>query len=185
MLQTISFVLDGKIETIDFSKNYNPTTTVLNYLRSMPTHKGVKEGCAEGDCGACTIVVGELTHDDKIRYKAIDSCLLFLPMIHGKQLITVENLSRTKGVADILHPVQKAMVDCNGSQCGYCTPGIIMSMFSLYKNENKKMNKSELIKEYKKSKKRFKNQLSFIKRGLKVEQVKTLKSAILRKIEKK
>jgi xanthine dehydrogenase small subunit len=136
MLQTISFVLDGKIETIDFSKNYNPTTTVLNYLRSMPTHKGVKEGCAEGDCGACTIVVGELTHDEKIRYKAIDSCLLFLPMIHGKQLITVENLSRTKGVADILHPVQKAMVDCNGSQCGYCTPGIIMSMFSLYKNEN-------------------------------------------------
>lgn len=137
MQQTISFVLDGKVQTIDLSKHYSPTTTVLNFLRNDAKHKGVKEGCAEGDCGACTIVIGELNQEQKISYKAIDSCLVFLPMLHGKQLITVENLKQQGEGKDVLHPVQQEMVDCNGSQCGYCTPGIIMSMFSLYKNENK------------------------------------------------
>lgn len=131
MQENISFVLDGKIQTIDFRTNYTPTTTVLNYLRGNAAHKGVKEGCAEGDCGACTVVIGELNSNQEISYKAWDSCLVFLPMLHGKQLITVENLSNKKE----LHPVQKAMVDCNGSQCGYCTPGIVMSLFALYKNE--------------------------------------------------
>lgn len=136
MQQTISFVLDGEIKTIDFQKQYTPTTTVLNFLRGSTIHKGVKEGCAEGDCGACTIVIGELSHEGKLVYKAMDSCLIFLPMLHGKQLITVENLKQQKANNEGLHPVQQEMVDCNGSQCGYCTPGIIMSMFSLYKNEN-------------------------------------------------
>lgn len=136
MQQTISFVLDGKVQHIDFNEQFGPTTTVLNYLRKSATHKGVKEGCAEGDCGACTIVIGELDHQQKMHYKAIDSCLVFLPMIHGKQLITVENLKQQKGDIEILHPVQQEMVDCNGSQCGYCTPGIIMSMFALYKEKN-------------------------------------------------
>lgn len=137
MQQTISFVLDGKIQTLAFNETFGPTTTVLNFLRKSAEHKGVKEGCAEGDCGACTVVIGELNPDKKITYKAMDSCLVFLPMIHGKQLITVENLKQQKGAVEVLHPVQQEMVDCNGSQCGYCTPGIIMSMFSLYKNENK------------------------------------------------
>ncbi len=136
MQQTISFVLDGKIQTLNFNETFGPTTTVLNFLRKSAEHKGVKEGCAEGDCGACTVVIGELNPDKKITYKAMDSCLVFLPMIHGKQLITVENLKQQKGAVEVLHPVQQEMVDCNGSQCGYCTPGIIMSMFSLYKNEN-------------------------------------------------
>ena len=137
MQQTISFVLDGKIQTLTFNENFGPTTTVLNFLRKSAEHKGVKEGCAEGDCGACTVVIGELNSLDKITYKAMDSCLVFLPMIHGKQLITVENLKQQKGTTELLHPVQQEMVNCNGSQCGYCTPGIIMSMFALYKNENK------------------------------------------------
>lgn len=136
MQDTISFVLDGKIETIKFGEEIKPTTTLLNYLRKSPCHKGVKEGCAEGDCGACSIVIAEINHENKLSYKAIDSCLLFLPMLNGKQLITVENLKQTKNNTEVLHPVQQEMVDCNGSQCGYCTPGIIMSMFSLYKNEN-------------------------------------------------
>ena len=97
MKNVIKFVLDDKIVEVDFTKHpeLKPTTTVLNYLRSYPTHKGVKEGCAEGDCGACTIVLSELC-DNKLKYKTIDSCLVFLPMIHGKQLITVENLAIKK-----------------------------------------------------------------------------------------
>src|SRR6266849_10768392 len=133
MHSSISFILDGRLTTIDFSKGaaVPPTTTVLNYLRSLPVHKGVKEGCAEGDCGACTVVIGEISDGNAVKYKSIDSCLLLLPMLHGKQVITVENL---KDSSSELHPVQSAMVDTGGSQCGYCTPGFIMSLFSLYKN---------------------------------------------------
>lgn len=136
MKNSIAFVLDGKVVEIGFdrSSSLTPTTTVLNYLRGLPQHRGVKEGCAEGDCGACTVVVGELRPDKTIDYRAVDSCLLFLPMIHRKQLITVENL---KGSSGNLHPVQQAMVDAHGSQCGYCTPGIVMTLFALYKGGNK------------------------------------------------
>lgn len=131
---TVQFILDDQVVSIDFKKEgLSPTLTVLNYLRSLPTHKGVKEGCAEGDCGACTIVIAEVS-DNRLIYKAINSCLVFLPMLHGKQLITVENLAIRKHNEIQLHPVQQAMVDLNGSQCGYCTPGIIMAIFALFKN---------------------------------------------------
>ena len=136
MKNSIAFVLDGKVVEIGFDRlsRWTPTTTVLNYLRGLPQHRGVKEGCAEGDCGACTVVVGELRADRTIDYRAVDSCLLFLPMIHRKQLITVENLKESSGK---LHPVQQAMVDAHGSQCGYCTPGIVMTLFALYKARSK------------------------------------------------
>jgi len=129
---TISFIFNNQIKEIDFVKSgLAPTTTVLQYLRSLPSYKGTKEGCAEGDCGACSVVIAE-AKNEKIQYNAYDSCLIFLPMLQGKQLITVEDL----GSASNLHPVQKAMVDTDGSQCGYCTPGFIMSLFALYKNSN-------------------------------------------------
>lgn len=138
MQQYVRFVLDERIVSVGFPdpSGLKPSATILNYLRSLPFHKGVKEGCAEGDCGACTVVIAEKGVDGKLAYSAVDSCLLFLPMIHGKQLITVENLAFRKGGHVQLHPVQEQMVETDGSQCGYCTPGIVMSLFSLYKNHN-------------------------------------------------
>lgn len=129
---TISFIFNSKIKQINFIKErISPTTTVLKYLRSLPTYKGTKEGCAEGDCGACSVVIAE-NQGGKIKYSACDSCLIFLPMLQGKQLITVEDL----GDSNNLHFVQQAMVDTDGSQCGYCTPGFVLSLFALYKNVN-------------------------------------------------
>ncbi len=135
---TISFLLDGKLRSVSFNQStlFKPSTTVLNYLRSLNNHKGVKEGCAEGDCGACTVVVASAGKDGRLKYEALDSCLVFLPMIHGKQLITVENLKDKSYGPSALHPVQELMVTQNGSQCGFCTPGFVMSMFSLYKNHH-------------------------------------------------
>lgn len=125
----ISFVLDG--EVIEIS-NVDPTRTVLQYLREDLRRTGTKEGCAEGDCGACTVVVAELDDSgDSVRVRAINSCIQFLATLDGKELITVESL---RGKDGVLHPVQKAMVDCHGSQCGFCTPGFVMSLLALYKN---------------------------------------------------
>jgi xanthine dehydrogenase small subunit len=125
--QTVRFVLDGEVVSVS---GLPPTTTVLEYLRNMAGRTGTKEGCAEGDCGACTVVLGELAGDGRtIDYRAINSCIRFLPTIDGKELVTVESLQGADGE---LHPVQRAMVECHGSQCGFCTPGFVMSLFALY-----------------------------------------------------
>ena len=111
----------------------NPNTTVLEWLRSNQL-VGTKEGCASGDCGACTAVVGELVNinnKDLIQYKSINTCIALAYTLIGKHLITVEGLSE----GEDLHPVQKSMITENGSQCGFCTPGFVMSLFALYHNE--------------------------------------------------
>ena len=93
---------------------------------------GTKEGCAEGDCGACTVVVGELDAHGDVALKAVNACIQFLPTLDGRALFTVEDLRAADGA---LHPVQQALVDCHGSQCGFCTPGFVMSMWALYQNQ--------------------------------------------------
>lgn len=106
------------------------TMTVLDYLREVRGRTGTKEGCAEGDCGACTVVEGTLTADhSRIQYRAINSCIRFMATMDGHELVTVEDLQAADGA---LHPVQQAMVDHHGSQCGFCTPGFVMSLFALY-----------------------------------------------------
>ncbi|MDI5991438.1 xanthine dehydrogenase small subunit [Pseudomonas sp. MDMC216] len=124
----IQFLLNRELRT---EHALDPNVTVLNYLREHVGKTGTKEGCASGDCGACTVVVGELD-GDRVRYRTLNSCLTFVSSLHGKQLITVEDLKHQGK----LHSVQQAMVDCHGSQCGFCTPGFIMSLFALQKNSS-------------------------------------------------
>lgn len=124
MSDHLTFILNGKREDVIDAA---PTTTLLNYLRRAKRLTGTKEGCAEGDCGACTVAVGELT-EGTIRYRPLNACIQFLPMLHGKSVVTVEGLKSPDGV---LHPCQQAIVDCHGSQCGFCTPGFVMSLYSL------------------------------------------------------
>lgn len=122
----IRFLLNEQIVSIDKEK---PDLTLLDYIREQQLLCGTKEGCASGDCGACTVTTVELNEaQDGLTYQAINSCITYLPSIHGKQLITVEHLA----CGNELHPVQQAMVDNHASQCGFCTPGFVMSMFSLY-----------------------------------------------------
>ena len=126
-MSPVRFILDGKLIEAEVA---DPTRSLLQFLREDLRRTGSKEGCAEGDCGACTVVVAEL-EGDALRYRAVNSCIQFLPTLHGKALFTVESLKSADGR---LHPVQQSMVDHHGSQCGFCTPGFIMSMFALYYN---------------------------------------------------
>ena len=123
----IEFVYQNRIFKIN---KPDSNETLLNYIRTRLKKTGTKEGCAEGGCGACTVVIAELKNNE-INYKAINSCITFLPTLQGKQLILVEDLISKEG---LLHPVQEAMVNYHGSQCGFCTPGFVMSLFSMFKN---------------------------------------------------
>ena len=104
-----------------------PTDTLLDWLRLDRHAMGTKEGCGEGDCGACTVALGSL-RDGKVVYESVNACILLLGMIDGKELVSIDDLARDGE----LHPVQQAMVETHGSQCGFCTPGFVMSLFTLY-----------------------------------------------------
>ena len=126
----IRFVFGGTVRTLS---DIDPNMTVLDWLREHERKTGTKEGCAEGDCGACTVALGELV-DGKLRYRAVNACILFVPVLDGKELVTVEDL---RGPDGALHPVQQALVDTHGSQCGFCTPGMVIACTALLaKNPN-------------------------------------------------
>ncbi len=125
----VQFILDGEVHTARVS---SPTRTVLQYLREDLARTGTKEGCAEGDCGACTVVVAE-PNKRGLRFRAMNACIQFLPTLDGKALYTVESLKNRQTGA--MHPVQQAMADGHGAQCGFCTPGFVMSLFALYKTD--------------------------------------------------
>src|SRR3569833_4561042 len=99
--------------------------TALQPLRGPLRRPATKEGCAEGDCGACTVALGELDAKGKVQWRAVNACILFAPMLDGRALMTVESLKP----GDTLHPVQQAMVETHGSQCGFCPPGFVMSLW--------------------------------------------------------
>ncbi|OZA10192.1 MAG: xanthine dehydrogenase small subunit, partial [Rhodobacterales bacterium 17-64-5] len=119
----VAFSLNG---TPVHLPDVNPTETLLDYLRERAGLKGTKEGCNEGDCGACTVMVA-----DTQGVKALNSCILFLPQLDGKSVRTVEGLTGPKGQP---HPVQTAMIAHHGSQCGFCTPGFVVSMATAHLN---------------------------------------------------
>jgi len=129
----LRFLLNGSLVELT---SVDPHRTLLDWLREDMHRTGTKEGCAEGDCGACTVVVGELAKDaggrDRVQLTPINACIRLLPTLDGKAVFTVEGLKAASGA---LHPVQQAMVDCHGSQCGFCTPGFVMSLFALFKTE--------------------------------------------------
>ncbi|MFK0273846.1 xanthine dehydrogenase small subunit [Ensifer sp. NPDC090286] len=122
---SISFILNDRELAIS---DIAPTTTLLDYLRLERRLTGTKEGCAEGDCGACTVLVGRLAGGTLV-YESVNACIRFLGSLHATHVVTVEHLAGQDGA---LHPVQQAMVDFHGSQCGFCTPGFVMSLYGLW-----------------------------------------------------
>jgi len=137
-MNALQFMRRGEMVQIE---NFAPDTMLLDYLRLTEKSKGTKEGCNEGDCGACTVVVGT-PHNGGVRYQAVNACILLLGQIHGKELITVDDLAR----GGVLHPVQQAMVDAHASQCGFCTPGFVMSLFSLA-HEQRKVTRQDVVEQ--------------------------------------
>lgn len=131
-MNTLRFLLGQELIELE---SVRPTLTVLNYLREEKKRIGTKEGCAEGDCGACTVVIAEVVND-RLHYRAVNACIAFLATLDGKQLLTVEDL---KTARNELHPVQQSMVDSHASQCGFCTPGFVMSGFAEYQNRLHKL----------------------------------------------
>ena len=128
----IRFLLDDTPRRLT---HLDPSMTVLDYLRQVEHLTGTKEGCNEGDCGACTVVLAR-PRDGRLRYQAVNACIQFVGTLDGCQLITVEHLAAKSAGQGRLHAVQQAMVECHGSQCGFCTPGFVMSLFAMTRDHD-------------------------------------------------
>ncbi len=124
----IEFYLNGEAQRC---ASLAPETSILELLRNKLQRTGTKEGCASGDCGACTVAIGDTDRDGRLHYHSTNACITPAHQLQGRHLVTVEGLAR----GDALHPVQAAMVDCHASQCGFCTPGIVMSLFTLHERQ--------------------------------------------------
>ena len=122
---TVRFLRRGEVVEL---ADVDPNETLLDYLRLREGARGTKEGCAEGDCGACTVGLGTI-RGGRVVYEPVNSCIQLLGMVDGKEVVVVDDLAPS---TTDLHPVQQAMVDHHGSQCGFCTPGLVMSLFTLY-----------------------------------------------------
>jgi xanthine dehydrogenase small subunit len=133
---SIRFLRKGQVVELS---SIPPMRTLLDYLRLDEKSKGTKEGCNEGDCGACTVALGSL-EDGRVVYEPVNACILLLGQLDGKELVTVDDLA----IDGKLHPVQKAFVDNHASQCGFCTPGFVMSLFTLY-HAGKKPTRQEIV----------------------------------------
>ena len=141
MSEPIRFYFQGTLHQVDAVA---PTQTVLQHLRDDLHCTGTKEGCAEGDCGACMVVIGSL-NDGKIEFKAVNSCIQLMPTLDGRALFSVEDVRPAGGLLHpALHPVQQALVECHASQCGFCTPGFVMSLWALYLQQEMKQDQAEL-----------------------------------------
>src|SRR5687767_12639311 len=125
MRRTVRFLRRGQVVELD---DFDPAEMLLDHLRLREGACGTKEGCAEGDCGACTVALGRMV-GDRLVYEPVNSCILMSGMADGRDVVAVDDLAAD---GSPLHPVQQALVDHHGSQCGFCTPGFVMSLFTLY-----------------------------------------------------
>ena len=128
MRQDIRFLLNGKPQRVS---HVSADMTLLAWLREYPNLRGTKQGCGEGDCGACTVALGRLDESGQIAWRPVNACILFLPMVDGSAIRTVEGIAAANGN---LHPVQKAIVNADASQCGFCTPGFVMTLYTAWQN---------------------------------------------------
>src|ERR1700681_2990533 len=137
MRRSIRFIRNGHMVELD---NIAPTALLIDYLREVEGATGTKEGCGEGDCGACTVALGRL-RGGKLAYEPVNACIQLLGQVDGTEVVTVEDLVQADGT---LHPVQAAMVEKHASQCGFCTPGFVMSLFALYHATPGKVHREEV-----------------------------------------
>ncbi len=137
MRPTIRFIRKSRLVEL---ADVDPTTMLLDYLRETEGSTGTKEGCGEGDCGACTVALGRM-RDGKLVYEPVNACIQLLGQVDGCEVVTVEDLAERDGT---LHPIQQEMVTRHASQCGFCTPGFVMALFAMYQSTNGQVTRDEV-----------------------------------------